>query len=331
VQQLRTHEDIEGLGTLEITLENWAERPDGYADLRFEDERELAFGAEIEVGFSSGSDRATVFAGRVSALEAQFGLHAPPRLTVMAENGLASLRSVRRSRAFAAISAGAVLARVLQDHALTLDGDTDFGEVQDWVQVGETDLAFIRRLARRHDRALRLQGQGLRVERAVEPASAPLAMHAERDLISLRLVADLAHQCTGVRATGFDVDAGAAFDEVVTTASAAVGRGRDGSALRRLAFGAREELISHLPARTSREARALAQAAFDARAGRFVVAHGKAVGNPRLRVGADVEIQGAGVRFSNVYAVTQCEHRFSAATGYETVFEAICAYFGEPA
>jgi phage protein D len=331
VQQLRVREDVEGLATLELTLENWGTQRDGSADLLYEDERDLAFGTEIQVGFFSGDDSVPVFSGRISALEAQFGLGGPPRLTVFAEDGMASLRLARRSRVFEDMSAGDVCARVAQDHGLTLAGDTGFGQTQDWAQVGETDLAFVRRLARRHDRALRLDGRDLHVGRSVDAGAEPIALHIERDLASLRLLADLAHQCTGVRVTGFDVAAGEAFDEVATEPGPAAGRGRRGPALRQETFGEREDLLSHLSARTAREASALVQAALDARAARWVVAQGKAIGQPRLRVGADVDLQGAGPRFSNVYAVTCCEHRFTLATGYETDFEAVCAFFGKPA
>ena len=84
-------------------------------------------------------------------------------------------------------------------------------------------------------------------------------------------------------------------------------------------------------ARNAGEATQLAQSALDARATAFVSAHGKAIGQPRIRVGVDVDLQGAGPRFSNVYAVTRCEHRFTSVGGYETSFDARCAYFGEPA
>jgi phage protein D len=331
VQQLRVEETLDGLAVLEMTLANWGTRDDGTADFLFEDEHELSLGADIAVAFQHADEAVTVFSGRISALEAEFGLAGAPRLTVCAEDRVADLRLRRRSAVYEAMSAGDVCSRLAQDHGLTLGGRTAFGSTQNWVQLGETDLAFMRRLVRRHDLALRLDDREIVVERGAETSAQKIALHVERDLAGLRLRADLAHQCTGVRVTGFDVDSGEAFDRSASQPTSSSGSGRGGAQLLRSAFGERQELLSHLSARSAGEALALAQASLDARAGCFVTAHGKAIGQPQLRVGVDLELQGCGPRFSNVYGVTRCEHRFTLAGGYETSFDACCAWLGEPA
>jgi phage protein D len=55
---------------------------------------------------------------------------------------------------------------------------------------------------------------------------------------------------------------------------------------------------------------------------------GTAEGNPQIRVGTHVELTGLGDRFSNTYYVTRACHRYDLANGYETDFEAECAYWG---
>ena len=76
------------------------------------------------------------------------------------------------------------------------------------------------------------------------------------------------------------------------------------------------------------EARALADALFTDRARRFVCVEGTAHGNPALRVGTQVRLEGLGRRFSNEYTVTRCVHRWDVERGYETDFEAESAFVG---
>ena len=86
--------------------------------------------------------------------------------------------------------------------------------------------------------------------------------------------------------------------------------------------------VAHLAVSTDAEAQALADAAFDERARRFLCLEGTAEGNPAIRVGTWVQIQEMGDRFDNTYYVVQSCHRFDLTQGYETDFVAECAYWG---
>ena len=84
----------------------------------------------------------------------------------------------------------------------------------------------------------------------------------------------------------------------------------------------------NLAVATDGEARALADASFDRRARRFVSVEGLAEGNPALRVGTHVSLRGLSPRFDNTYYVVRASHRYDQTRGYETEFEAECAYLG---
>jgi phage protein D len=96
------------------------------------------------------------------------------------------------------------------------------------------------------------------------------------------------------------------------------------------ALGERSEHLGEVPATTDEEARAIATAAFDQRARRFVCVEGTAEGNPALRVGTHVSLQGMGRRYDNTYYVVRACHRYDLTRGYETDFEAECAFLGGP-
>jgi uncharacterized protein len=78
----------------------------------------------------------------------------------------------------------------------------------------------------------------------------------------------------------------------------------------------------------TREAQDLVDAEFAQRIRTFVVAHGISEGNPNLRVGSYLKLNGLGPRFSNTYYTTSTVHHFDTEGGYETRFCAECAYLG---
>ena len=76
------------------------------------------------------------------------------------------------------------------------------------------------------------------------------------------------------------------------------------------------------------EAQAVAEAALDQRARRFVRAEGTAEGNANLRVGCNVRIAGVSPQYDNSYYVVRACHVFDMQQGYRTDFHAECAFLG---
>ncbi|MGB3294652.1 MAG: hypothetical protein WBB01_16840, partial [Phormidesmis sp.] len=153
-----------------------------------------------------------------------------------------------------------------------------------------------------------------------------LALHSQ--LRKAKLLADLADQVNEVTLTGWNPLQGQRTSGSSRGDALGPGRGQTGAAFLRRTLGERHHHISHLMAPTDAEATALAAAAFDDRARRFVTVCGTAEGNPAIRVGTHAKLTGLGDRFDNTYYVVRTCHRFDVARGYETDFEAECAYFG---
>lgn len=332
--QMAATQSEDGLATLELELLNWrAESAEGGPGFAFEDERDLRLGTEIEV-LATVDDDATqgrLFKGRVHALEAVFPEASAPRLVVLAEDRCAALRLARRSERYEQSRASDVVRRLATRHGLSAQIASDFGTTADWLQLGETDLAFVRRLARLHGRRLLLDGQTLAVEEAAQASEgeAPLALDLRADLHSVRVLADLAHQRSSVRVTGFDLQAGQAISQTARQPSPMPGSGRSGPELLSQALGEQEEPLAHHTGLTDAEARTLAQQALDDRARRFLRLRGVAVRHPaRLHCGLAVDLTGLGPRFSQRYTVSRVEHRFDLALGLRAEFEAFGAHLG---
>jgi uncharacterized protein len=134
---------------------------------------------------------------------------------------------------------------------------------------------------------------------------------------------------TAVSVRGWNAASGAAVQaDVGSGANLGPGQGSEGAQTLRNAFDARREHLAHVTVASSDEATAIAQAAYDRRARRFVRAHGVAEGNAKLRVGSKVSLRGLDARFDNDYYVTDACHLFDTRQGYRTEFTAECAYLG---
>lgn len=331
LQSLTMQEQEGGLSSLEIAFGAIGRRDDGGVGFLFEDEQLVKFGARLQVYAGEAAAPTAIFDGLVSAIELAMDAEGPPRLVAWAEDKLAKARLERRSATYENQSLADIVGAVASRHGLTprVTGLTEPLPLA--VQFNESDLAFLRRLLLRQGADLQVVGDELQAGARAEVtrSSVTLVMHSQ--LSRLRVVADLAHQVTDLKVTGFDPEQGQAVEGSGSGAALGPGSGRTGASVLQQAFGARAQQSSHRLALTSAEATALAEAELAQRARRFVRVEGVCEGNPALRVGTEVTLQDVSARFDNAYSVVACTHRFDARRGYETSFVAEGAYLGSAA
>lgn len=317
-----------GMSALEIRFSNVASLRDGGAELAFEDGGTLRHGARIQVYSGDVNAPRQIFDGLVTGLEAEFTRDNPPELVVLAEDALARARMKRKTRVHENVTLRRLAEQLAQSLGLrpVITGLTD--DIGTHVQLSESDLAFVRRLLRLYDSDLSVVGEELHVSPRSDVSRGELVLAHQQQLISASVMADLAHQRTELTVAGWDADRGERVTYTSRGGNLAPGNGRTGASILQEALGARSEHIGHVPVTTSAEARAYADALFDQAARRFVRLRGTSVGNPSLRVGTHVRVSGLSPRFDNVYYVVASHHRFDMQRGYETDFEAECAYLG---
>lgn len=327
---MRMTESEGGLSSLELRVSNWVSDTEGGAGLAFEDGEILALGAEIIVYAGDVLSPREIFRGIITALEADFPSSAPPELIVLAEDALQQLRLARRSKTYTDLSIADIANQIAQAAGIqaTVDGFADTTGV--YVQLNESDLAFLRRLLARYDGDLQLVGDELHISPRSGVQREQLTLQLHSQLRTARVLADLAHQVTAVSTSGWDAAQGQVISVTSTGLDRGPGAGSDGATVLRDTLGERAEHVGHLATATQAEAQALADSAFDQRARRFLQIEGTTEGNPSLRVGTHLTINGLGRRFSNVYYVTRVCHRYDLVNGYETDFAGECAYLGEP-
>lgn len=321
-----------GLTTLELRLRNQRSVVGGGAGRAFDSDDVFVLGQEIAAGMGDEAEPASMFHGYISAIEESFEEHGAPQLCVLAEDPLQKARLARRSRVHEALSIPAFcdeLARALGLRAVVSGFDSPIGTQ---VQLNESDLAFLRRLLAERDGELQVVEEELHVQPVKDVWRQELELTAGRQLLSVRLSADLAHQVTEMSVSGWDAAAGTRI--AVTSAPPSLGPG-DGPTgaewLERSGLGTRREHIAHVPVRDEAEAQALANSAHAQRAREFVKLTATARGNPFLRAGLHVRLRGVSERFENTYVITRTCHRYERGTGYRTEFEAECAHLKEGA
>ena len=329
VTAMRMEESEGGMSTLQLHVTDWVDTSDGGGEIAFDASSALKLGAELALYGGDDAGPCELFKGKVSALEMVCDYGRPRELVVLAEDALSAARQARRSKVYADQSPADVVRAVASGLGLQVGVAGLDSPVATWAQLNETDLAFLRRLLARFDADLQVVGQTLQVSPRQDAGRGEIDLALWGHLARLRVTADLAHQASAVTVAGWNEKTGAAVHgSALSAAQAGPGAGKAGAAWLADASGARSEHLSAPLVATDDEAAAVAQAAFDQRARRFVRAEGLSEGNARLRVGSTVAISGVSAQFDNSYYVVAARHLFDTRQGYRTEFVAECAYLG---
>jgi phage protein D len=280
----------------------------------------LDFGRSF--GVKLGPD--TIFDGRIMGLEADFPEGRPPELTVLAEDRFQDLRMTRRTRSFASMSDADIANQLASDHGLRGNVNVSGPTYTVLAQVNQSDLAFLRDRARAIDAELWMEGTTLNLQSRANRRGTAVQLTHGNQIREFKVLADLSDQRTSVNVSGWDVAAKSVLQYEATDSVLGSELNGDvsGSRLLTATLGNRKEALVHTVPLTAQEAQVQAESFFKLSARRFVVGHGVAESNSRLRVGARVELQGLGPLFSGKYYLTEVRTTFDGAHGIRTEFTA---------
>jgi len=330
INAMQVEEAEGGLSSLELTFQAMGRLTDAGVAQVFEDEKLIKLGTSIAVYTGPQFTPTEIFRGVVTGVEGRWASDASAELVVLAEDRLQKARMTRKTRVHEDAVISDLASSVASDLGLSpvVTGFTQNLGLQ--VQWNESDLAFLRRLLASRDGDLQVVGTELHVSPRAEVKRGKLTLELYNDLTRVRVTADLAHQVTKVTTAGWDALNGRAVSGTGTGQDAGPGRGRKGADLLSRALGDRVEHLGGVPVSSDDQATAVANAAFDARARRFVCVDATTRGTPGLRVGTQVELKGMSRRFDNTYYVVRACHRYDLEGGYMTDFQAECSFLGEP-
>ncbi len=320
LQTLVVEETTLGLFRCEASFLNWG--PTGReANFLFFDRQTLDFGKAFSVEFGPSGEAGPTFAGRISGLEAHFPSDRDPGFLVLAEDRFQDLRMERRTRSFEDVSDADAIRQVASQHGLTAQVDVDGPTHRILAQVNQSDLAFLRERAAAVDAELWIDNRTLYVQARSRRSSGSVTFTYGKDLLEFSVLADLAHQRTAVRVTGWDVREKETIEEEagVSVIRAGLGGRRAGSTVLEALAPHVERIATSVPLSRA-EAQKLAEARYRRRARSFVRAQGTVDGSVRLRVGTTVELAKIGPLFEGPYYVTLARHTFDMLNAYRTTF-----------
>lgn len=324
--RLVVSEGVEGLRTLEAVFAGTgigAPGPPG--DLLHFDGTTVDLGSDLQVAIGPDSAQQTAFDGTVSAMELEFGDGGVPRVTVLAEDRLMRLRMTRRMRSWTDLTDADLARRIAQEHGLDADASVSGPTYDVLQQANQSDLAFLRERARLVQAEIWCTGRTLHFRERQSRPGTRLTLVQPSDLLTVRLVADLAHQRTDVAVSGYDARRKAVIDEHAgpDTVRAEALSGRTGPEVLRETLGASASFRVREAPLTTAEARAWARAEMLRRSRRFVTVRGVTNGSPDLGVGSVLRLVDVGAPFSgDGYYVTRATQTWDTTHGLRTAFEA---------
>lgn len=325
--RLEIDEDVHGMKRLSARFTAWGreEKTDTEERERYLDGRIFDFGKQLEVSIGPADTARTVFKGAVSAIEAIYREGCEPEAVVFAEDKLMQLRLTHRFKTYENVSDADIARQIASTHNLTPDVAAK-GPIHDVVQQWNvSDLAFLRERARLIQAEVWVNDATLSFKTRDQRSGTEVTLVQGNHLLRLEARADLAHQRTSAKVSGYDV---AARDTIDKSADAKAiqseaGSGRHGPAILKDAFGefatfrARE-----VPLKTD-TAEAFAKAEMQRRARGFVRITGLTRGTPELMVGGKVTLQRVAAPFAGGgYYVTRVMHTYDQVDGHRTLFAA---------
>jgi phage protein D len=240
--RLEIEESTDGLKRLDARFTAVANTDDpATGTIGYVDGAILDFGVTLRVSLGPPDTERVVFEGRISMLEACFGDAQAPQVRVLAEDALMDLRMTRRSKTYERMSDAEIARAIASEHGLRDDVAAD-GPTYDVVQqLHQSDLAFLRDRARLLGAELWIADGTLHMATRANRTATSVTLVQGNQLLGATVRADLAHQRTEVRVTGYDAGRREPIDETAGSdvVDGEISGGRSGPAVLRVAFGER--------------------------------------------------------------------------------------------
>jgi phage protein D len=285
------------------------------------DNHPLQLGALVEIKTSGMSERATtsIFKGQIAAVEPEFS-GSGCTISVRAYDKAHKLNRERKTRTFQQMTAANMIDKIASEAGLTGDVKSTSVVFEFFQQSNETDWDFAWRLALMHDYEVVVDDSKLVFRPANAAAGAPLALKWQDTLISFRPRMSGIQQVQSVSVRGWDPKA---KQIVAGQASGAQTSSQSGTDRNKVssALGGGTTVVTDRVAATRAEADAIAKSTLDRMADAFYEADGVALGNPRIKAGGKVKIDGVGTTFGGTFTVTSSTHSYRGAVGYQTSFQ----------
>ncbi len=288
---------------------------------KISDEGPFKCGAPIKVDLGLVGSTQTVFVGEVTGLRAAFPRRGNQTLLVIAQDKFHRLRRNRRQKTYLNTKDSDAVSQAAQAAGLTAQADATPITQESILQWNQTDADFVLeraslfgfeafvddgKLIFREPKLTDSEAVTIEWHQALKHFTTSISLHQQQKELKVR--------------------AWSMKDKEMLEFSAATGDERDLMGGTVAGAQAVEEVdgapnAEHTtPASTPEEVEAYAKALFTKRAERFVLGEGTCDGEPKIRRGKVIKIDGIGQMLSGNYYVHRAIHTLLPGTGYTTTF-----------
>ena len=287
-----------------------------------DDDAHFAVGDTVEIQLGSLDQLTTVLVAELTGLEPEFTLQRQPRLCLRGHDRRHRLMRGRKTRTFVDQKDSDIATLIAQDAQLTAQVE-DSGVTHAYLaQVNQTDLAFLQSRANAIGYELRVDDQDLIFRPLGYGDSAIATLNFHNGLLEFHPRLTTLGQTSTVQVTSWNPVNKATWigqSQVGDEGSTMQGNEAGGS-FSEAAFDAAVYPTVRYGLMTQAEADQVAQAQLQKQALSFIRGEGICRGQPAIRAGSVIAIEGVGARFSGDYYVTSASHRYQPQ-GYYTHFE----------
>ncbi|MBM3131802.1 MAG: VgrG-related protein [Chloroflexi bacterium] len=289
-------------------------------NLQWIDADTFSIGTPVEVSSRNGNAEVTLLKGEITAIEPRMNSTLGPTVLVRGYDKAHRLNRDRKTQSFLQMTDSDIASRVAQGASLQAQTDSTQQVHDHVIQDNQTDWEFLASRAGRVGFRVYVVDSTLHFKQL--PSSGSQAtLEWAADLMEFNARLTSAHQVTEVAVQGWDP---ANQQQIVGRATQPndtpqIGQNQQGPAVAQQAFGQAKEIVVNRPVVTQAEADAMAQAICDELGQGFVEADCVSLGNPAVKAGVLVRLNGLGNRFSGTYRVMHSLHRYDES-GYKTEF-----------
>jgi phage protein D len=275
---------------------------------------------DIEMGYIDNMEM--LFKGEITGLEPEFPKDEASTMTVRGYDRRHRLMGKHQTRTFLNMKDSDIAGQIAGDWSLNTGNIEDTQVTHEYVlQNNQTDFEFLQARARRIGYELVVSDRDLHFRPRQNEGSADVTLRREIELLDFNARLTAVGQVEEVFVQGWDP---MEKQKVVAHSSVGdepnMGGSASGPSKVQQVFGNTGGTTVDQPVFNQTEADQLSRGSFGERALHYVEGRGVCIGNPRLRAGKLVEIEGLGKRFSGTYYITTTEHAFRPSSGYRTTF-----------
>lgn len=314
-------EDMDAPSMCAVTLAGWDTVE---MKVKWIDDKLFREGNPIEIEMGYRDHLQPVFSGEITGLEPDFPEGRPPVFTVRAYDRRHRLMRRRKTHSFINLKDSDIASQLARETGLDPKVEDSKVKLPYVLQHNQTDLEFLLWRARRIDYEVVVEDRTLLFRPRKIEKTAKLTLRRDIELLEFRPRMTTMGQVEEFTVRGWNPKE---KKEIVAHSTAgdlatAMGGTVSGPSNVREVFSKTGSTLVTTPVQSQEEADRIARQRFSEIALGYVRAEGNCIGDPQLRAGTMIKIEGIGERFSGLYYVRAVDHRYSLQKGYRTGFSA---------